>query len=139
MRLSFAQKRLAFEDGSLDPAAFGHRDHIGVAYEMLTHYDFFEALHRYATGIRALAERAGAPDKFHATITLAFISLIAERMSATGFSDAEAFVAANPDLCAPGVLAGWYSQGRLTSAVARRVALLPERPGRRAQNSEIRT
>ena len=115
-------------DGTLDPAAFGHRDHVGVAYEALRQGDFFEATGRVAAGIRTLAERAGAPEKFNATITWAFMSLIAERMLTSDCADADDFIRDNPDLSDGSVLARWYSKQRLTSDLARAVALLPDRP-----------
>ena len=115
-------------DGTLDPAAFGHRDHVGVAYEALQQGDFFEATGRVAAGIRALAARAGAPDKFNATITWAFMSLIAERMLTSDCAGAEDFIRRNPDLSDGSVLARWYSKRRLTSDHARAVALLPDIP-----------
>lgn len=116
----------ALEAGRLDAAQFTHRDHVLTAWEVLRHEEFFAAAHRYAAAIRRLAEAAGASQKYSATITFAFLSLIAERMAASA-DDAEAFLADNPDLLAPGVLAPFYSADRLASALGRRVALMPDR------------
>ena len=62
---------------TLHTCDFGHRDHIGVAYEALAAYPFFDALAIFVRSIQGATERAGASDKFHATVTLAFMSLIA--------------------------------------------------------------
>ncbi len=116
----------ALEAGRLDAARFTHRDHVLTAWEMLRQEEFFAAAYRYASAIRRLAEGAGAPGKFSATITFAFLSLIAERMAASP-DNAEAFLADNPDLLMPDVLTRLYSKDRLDTALGRRVALLPDR------------
>lgn len=117
----------ALTSGNLDPDNFRHRDHIGVAYEALSRHDFFEAAARVASSIRKMAEMAGAPEKFNATITWAFLCLIAERMATTAHRDAEDFIAQNPDLTSGNVLKPWYSDQRLKSNLARSVVLLPDR------------
>ena len=68
-----------FEAHCIDPDSFGHIEHVQVAWEMMHRYDFMELSGKYAMAIRAIATRAGAPEKFNLTITLAFLSLIAER------------------------------------------------------------
>ncbi len=113
--------------GTLDGRSFRHADHVGVAYEALSAHDFFEALQLVGAGIRRMANAQGEPEKFNATITQAFFSLIAERMQAGAYRDAEDFLAANPDLLRSEALSAWYSKPRLTSPLARRVALLPDR------------
>lgn len=121
-------KLRALGAGTLDPGDFSHLDHIGVAYEALSRHDFFEAASGVAAGIRGLAERAGASDKFNATITWAYLSLIAERMRTTEHSGAVDFIMRNPDIVGPGALAPWYSKQRLTSDLARSTVLLPDQP-----------
>lgn len=116
-------------DGTLEPGGFGHAEHVAVAHAALTRFEFFEAARVIGDGLRALAARAGAAEKFNATVTFAFMSLIAERMAAGAPTDAAEFVRRHPDLAGPGVLAPWYSAERIGSGLARRVALLPDRPG----------
>ena len=114
-------------DGTLDPKTFGHRAHIGVAYAALARHDFFDATSIVARGLRQMAERAGAPDKFNATITWSFMSVIAERMRAQPDAGFDAFLNDNSDLTGPAILEPWYSRQRLNSDLARSVALLPDR------------
>ncbi|PCJ07412.1 MAG: hypothetical protein COB16_10945 [Rhodobacteraceae bacterium] len=121
----YAQQLDQLIDGSLDNTSFGHINHIGVAFEALKREGFFDALATVANGITAAANRAGTPDKFNATITMAYMSDIAERMEAGAYRDADSFIAANPDLLSGSVLAR-YSKGRALSAQARRIALLPD-------------
>ncbi|WP_282152292.1 hypothetical protein [Ruegeria atlantica] len=116
----------AFEAHAIDNTTFGHAEHVQVAYDLLRKYDFIDAAAIYAKGIRTLAAKAGAPDKFNLTITYAFMSLIAERLASSQSSTFEAFIAENPDLMAKTTLSQWYPQERLNSALARRIFLLPD-------------
>ena len=75
----------------------------------------------------AILEKAGAPEKFNATITLAFLSLIAERMAGKAYTDFAEFETANPDLASMAVLGQWYSKERMTSPTARKQFLMPDR------------
>ena len=123
----YRSKLLRLVANDIDPSEFTHRDHVGVAYEALAAHDFAEAVQRVYTGIRAMAARADVPQKANATITWAFMSLIAERMGTTQHTDAANFISMNPDLCHAGAVARWYSPERLGSDLARSVALLPDR------------
>ncbi len=127
----------SFERCDLDAGAFTHADHVGVAYEMLTRYDFLEAASRYARCINTLASAAGAADKFNITVTLAFLSLIAERMHTGGHVDYDEFLAKNPDVLNSPVLRQWYASERLSSELANESAILWNRlrPGRRMDPS----
>ena len=80
MAKSYVDLVASFERGDIDASTFGHVDHLGVAYEMLLRHEFLQASTKYAACINAIATRAGAAGKFNTTITLAFLSLIAERM-----------------------------------------------------------
>ena len=117
----------AMRRDDLHACDFGHADHVGVAYQALEEMEFFDALALFARGIRGAAERAGATGKFSATVTLAYMSLIAERRATGTYSDADDFVARNPDLGAPGLLGRWYSPEVLDSALAREVVVMPDR------------
>ncbi len=78
--------------------------------------------------VRGIANvRAGVPEKSHASVTLAFMSMIAERAAAGGHAGADDFIDRNPDLLEPDVLARWYSQKALGSEIARKVAVMSER------------
>lgn len=122
----YGMKLCRLKDGLLQPDEFSHLDHIGVAYMALIQHEFFEAVHIIASGIREMAERENVPEKFNATITLAFMSLIAERMKTTHHRDVEDFIHHNVDLADKSLLSRFYSSERLTSGMARSIALLPD-------------
>ena len=116
-----------FEQRRIDAPNFRHQDHIQVAYEMLEKYDFVDACARYASTIRAMAESVGVPEKYNATITFAFMSLIAERKTETVSGNLDTFLVANPDLLDKNILKRWYTDERLTSTAARGQFLLPDK------------
>lgn len=116
-----------FERGEIVPTSFGHLDHVRVAFEMLERYEFVEACSRYARTIRKMARDAGAYEKYNTTITIAFMSLVAERKARNPGGDIAVFMADNPDLLDKKILGSWYSFERMTSAVARQQFLMPDR------------
>jgi hypothetical protein len=88
----------------------------------LRRFEFFEAAHMFSAGLRGLTRRAGVEEKYNATITLAFLSLIGERMGAETSAE---FVAANRDLGQDALRRAGYDSERLSSDRARSVGLLP--------------
>jgi hypothetical protein len=117
-----------FVRGEVDAAQFPHREHVRMAFEMLKRHDFAESVLHYSRALRALTARAGKPEAFHQTVTLAFLSLIAERMEG-GASEFAAFARQHPELLEKSVLARWYGAERLACPAARRIFVLPEPPG----------
>ena len=110
----------------IDPATFPHREHVRMAFEMLSRHDFPETVLHYSRTLRAMAQKVGRPEAFHQTVTIAFLSVIAERMEVGGAADFSVFAQANPDLLEKSALERWYRPERLSSAAARRTFLLPD-------------
>jgi hypothetical protein len=121
-----AAELAAFLRGEIDPAAFPHREHVRMGFEMLRRHNFSETAHQYSKALRTMAERAGRPEAFHQTVTIAFLSLIAERMACCDLPDFDAFAHANADLMDKTALARWYRPERLALDAARRSFLLPD-------------
>lgn len=92
----------AFEGGSLPPQEFHHREHVRVAWWYLARFEPAETGRRLEAGLRALAMRAGRPEKFDAALTAAWLDLLADAAATLG-RDApfEALAAARPDLLDP--------------------------------------
>ncbi len=127
MSKQYAEMLDQMRTDTLHTCDFGHGQHIAVAYQALEEEPFFEALALFARGIQGAAARSGAADKFNATVTMAYMSIIAERRATGDFADADDFLARNPDLRAKGLLARWFSAGRMNGPLARGVALMPDR------------
>ena len=87
-----------------------------------------EALPRFVAALQRYAAHHGAPQRYHATITLAYFFLIAERRERRPeLATWEEFAAANPDLLRwqGGILERLYSPETLASDLARRAFVLP--------------
>jgi hypothetical protein len=117
-----------FECGTVDPTVFDHKSHVRVAYALLRRDGFIDALITYARCLRSLTEKAGVPEKFNVTITVAYLSLIAERLHGRAYADFEDFITGNGDLLSPRVVMDLYSDTRMKSPLARGAFLLPDRP-----------
>ena len=115
-----------FLRGEIAAASFPHREHVRMAFEMLRRHDFAETVLHFSRALRGMARRSGKPQAFHQTVTIAFLSLIAERLDGGQWQDFGAFARDNPDLLDKGMLARWYRPERLASERARRTFLLPE-------------
>jgi len=118
-----------FETRRMHNCDFGHAAHVAVAWAMLRRYDFTDAVAHFGAGIRYLAAAGGAPEKYNATITVVFLSLIAERIHASNHDSFDAFAAANPDLMTKDAVTRFYSDARLNSPMARAGFMLPDRVG----------
>jgi hypothetical protein len=120
----YAEKLAQLDAGTLDPAAFSHRDHVGAAIAALQQGDFYDALARLSRGLQRLTLAAGVPEKFNATVTFAFLSVIAEIEPQPG-QDIDTLIDCHPDIMRPSVLKTLYSDSRMQSDIARRVPVLP--------------
>jgi len=120
----------AFENYSLPAAEFHHADHVRVAFLYLCRFPPIEAVRRFSEGLRSFAAHNGKPDRYHETITWAFLFLIRERVARTARPEQtwEEFAAANPDLLdwKNNVLKKYYSEATLTSDLARSTFVLPD-------------
>jgi hypothetical protein len=116
----------AFLHGDIAGRDFRHSDHLRVAFELLCNRSFPEALAAYSAALQAMATRAGNPSAYHETITVAFLSLIAEHGAARRYADFDGFIQDHPELMDKSILERWYSPQRLLSDTARRTFVLPD-------------
>ena len=120
-----ADELRALETGALDPSAFPHREHVRLAYGMLERYPFGEAVARFSRGVKLLAAKAGRPEVYHETITVAFLAVIGERRARAKSNKWSEFKANNSDLFDKRCLTNWYGAEQLGSDLARRTFCLP--------------
>src|SRR5260370_21683947 len=73
----------AFEDLSFPADLFHHREHIHVAWLYLKSNDASRAAERMSEGIRRFANHHGATQKYHHTLTLAWMRLVASALVET--------------------------------------------------------
>jgi hypothetical protein len=107
--LSDARLIDAFERGHIAPSDFHHADHLRLALAYLTESaSVAEAVDRMATALRAFARAAGHEEKYHHTLTVLWIQLVARLL--------------DKDLPL-----AYYSHDRLFSAEARQRWIEPDR------------
>jgi hypothetical protein len=83
--------------------------------------DATQAAERMATGVRRFANHHGATQKYHHTLTLAWMRLVAAALVETPEGLAfEGFLVAHPELRDKNLLAKYYSQELLQTTAARK-------------------
>lgn len=119
-----------FENLTLPPEAFPHREHVRLAWIYLSEHPPLTALSKFCDGLKRFAASVGKPDRYHETITWAYLLLIHERMTKTETTESwEAFAEANGDLLdwENNVLKNYYLDETLKSDLAKRVFLFPDK------------
>src|SRR5689334_8836317 len=127
MRLSDEELVRAFEATTLAGDQFDHEAHVRVGWWYLRHLPIGIAIDKFQRGIRAFAAAQGAPHKYHETITIAYMLLIAERLSGIERLDWAAFAARFPELLekSPPLVSKYYAPEVLTSDRARGAFVMP--------------
>jgi hypothetical protein len=133
-RLSDREFIAQFEDCSLLAAAFHHRDHVRLAWLFLRDMPLLEAIARFCDGLKRFASANGKPDRYHETLSWAFLFLIHQRMMESREAGSteltwQKFAAANADLLNwnENILHRYYNAETLQSDRAKKTFLLPDR------------
>jgi hypothetical protein len=120
----------SFERGDVPPAEFSHRSHIRLGWVYLQEGPSFDAaLSRIRDGIQQFAAAAGKADKYHETITVAWMKLLAaagERVGQTVAFDELLRLA--PELGDKDLPLRYYTRDRLFSDAARGAWVPPDSP-----------
>ncbi len=101
-----------------------------MAFLYLCRYPALQALERFSSSLYRFASANGKPDRYHETITWAFLLLIRERMARAGREQSWVeFAASNSDLLnwKENVLKNYYRGETLASDLARNTFLLPDK------------
>jgi hypothetical protein len=113
----------AFETCELPKEDFHHRDHLRLAWIYLRRYGREQAGVKIAESIRRYAAHLNASQKYHETITMAWLELVhfAQQAlpDAASFDDLPQYF---PELLQKNALAEYYSSGVLESETARRTS-----------------
>jgi|ERR1051325_2952324 hypothetical protein len=110
----------AFEDLSYPADQFHHREHLRVAWLYLKSSDASRAAERMTAGILRFANHHGATQKYHHTLTLFWMRVVAAALVETPEGRSfEEFLGANPELCDKNLPAKYYSATLLQSPAAR--------------------
>jgi hypothetical protein len=118
--LSDDQFIVAMEQLSVANANFHHRDHIRLAWAYLRRNNVSLAGENLSNCIRRYATHNGAPHKYHHTLSLAWVRIVAAAMRLTpGLQSFEPFAAAHPLLFDVRLPWTFYSAARLATEAAR--------------------
>lgn len=105
---------------------FGHREHLELAWTYLRLYPIEEAEGVMIAAIRRVARRHGAEDKYHETITRAWLRCVAVHMQRWGAESFATFIERNPDLLDGRLLEHFYSRELIFGEPARAVWVDPD-------------
>jgi hypothetical protein len=118
----------AFENGAVTPAQFDHRAHVRVAWVYLHEAaSMDEALPRMRDAIRRFAAAAGAAQKYHETITVLWMRLLADVKARGASGELAEVLRAHPALADKDLPLQYYSRERLFSDEARAAWVEPDR------------
>ena len=87
-----------FEACTLPTSAFHHSQHVEAAWDYLRRYPLPEAVARFADALQRFASAHGAPAKYDAALTAAYMGAIAARLARDPLADWPTFAARHADL-----------------------------------------
>jgi hypothetical protein len=96
---------------------FGHRQHIHLAFLAVRRYGMPDAVDTVCGWLRQVAAYERAPQKYHHTMSRAWVELVAHHATAEPF---DAFLRRNPALLDKRLLSRHYRSGTLAAEQARR-------------------
>jgi hypothetical protein len=110
----------AFERGEISNRDFHHRDHLRLAWFYLAETGSTdEASARVGAAIRRFANEAGAPHKYHETMTVFWVKMLARvRDRLPAWADLDDALRADSGLLDKDLPLAYYSRERLFSAQA---------------------
>lgn len=95
---------------------FGHRQHVHLTWLAVRRCGMPEAIELISSGIQRTARYAGAPQKYHETVSRVWVEAVAFHVEETGGDDFDAFVAHHPALLDKRLLTRWYEPSTLAGA-----------------------
>jgi hypothetical protein len=105
---------------------FSHREHLELAWRYLHTADIEHAQMLMSDAIRHVSALHGMPDRYHHTITLSWLRLVAVHVSRWDAPTFDEFMARNPGLLDRKLLSRHFSGAVLGSADARAAWVEPD-------------
>ena len=106
---------------------FGHRQHVQLTWLAIRRRGQGRALQLIDGGIRRTARYAGTPQKYHATVSRAWVELVGHHVAEREFADFDAFAEHNPALLDKRLLTRFYEPATLAATEARTGWVEPDR------------
>lgn len=98
---------------------FGHRQHIHLTWLAVRRYGTAAAVDLVSAGLQGAARYAGAPQKYNATVSRAWVELVGHHAAHSDSADFATFADENPALLDKRLLTRFYTSPTLASATAR--------------------
>ena len=101
---------------------FGHREHVRLTWLAVRRHGVAEAVGVVSEGIQQTARYAGAPQKYNATVSKAWVELVGhhvEEERTDDIDDFDVFAARNPALFDKRLLLRFYRPATLATPAAR--------------------
>jgi hypothetical protein len=111
--------REQFESNTLTNEAFRHREHVRLTWIYLTLEPAHQVAARLCRALLELATRHGRGERFHHTLTVAWVRIIESERRSNPDASFDALVAACPSLLNKDAPLSYYSRERLYSDEAR--------------------
>lgn len=116
-----------FDEVMAGAERFGHRQHVRLTWLAVRRYGTDAAITVVSDGIRQSARYAGAPQKYNATVSRAWVQAVGFHVAEHPVDDFDAFAAAEPALLDKRLLSRFYSAALLASPEARGGWVEPDR------------
>ena len=100
-------------------AGFGHRQHIHLTWLAVRTYGTARATLIVSHGLQRVARYAQMPQKYHVTMSRAWVLLVAHHVRGDGENDFSAFIDRNAELLDKRLLTRFYRSSTLASPVAK--------------------
>jgi hypothetical protein len=98
---------------------FGHREHVHLTWLAVRQYGVPTAIRLVSDGIQQTARYAGAPQKYHATVSRAWVELVGHHAGSAPGEDFASFIEKNQALLSKRLLTRHYTPAALASTPAR--------------------
>jgi hypothetical protein len=98
---------------------FGHREHVHLTWLAVRRRGMPAAISLVGDGIRRTARYAGTPQKYHATVSRAWVELVAYHVAEAADDDFAGFAERNPALFDKRLLTRFYRTATLAGRPAR--------------------
>lgn len=98
---------------------FGHREHVHLTWLAVRTYGTAAAVDVVSDGIRRTARYAGAPQKYNATVSRAWVELVGHHAGELDTADFDVFADRNPALFDKRLLTRFYRPSTLASGPAK--------------------
>ena len=98
---------------------FGHREHVLLTWLAVRRFGVPAAIGLVSDGIQRTARYAGAPQKYHATVSRAWVELIGYHAAESGEDDFCVFTEQHPALLGKRLLTRFYRPATLASTEAK--------------------